>query len=214
MVKQVFFDTETTGLPINRDKPAKREANNWPDLVSISWIVYEGGKKMKQETHIIKPDGWKSSPKAIEVHGITEHIAMRDGLPLREVVMKFLADVADANTVIAHNMEFDKNVIFNACYWRLALNPLPYWLADEFCSLNMAVGEMKIPSKWTGTKGRYAGYKPPTLDELYFDTFKRVAPSNAHNADRDVSVLASIVWERWDILDENGVPVKLILGEN
>ena len=40
MVKIVFFHTETTGLPKNREICPLSQKDNWPDLVSLSYKVY------------------------------------------------------------------------------------------------------------------------------------------------------------------------------
>ena len=39
-MKIFFFDTETTGLPINLNAPVSY-LNNWPRLVQLAWQVYD-----------------------------------------------------------------------------------------------------------------------------------------------------------------------------
>ena len=40
-MKLCIFDTETTGLPKDRNKQAIKEPNNWPHIVSISWVILD-----------------------------------------------------------------------------------------------------------------------------------------------------------------------------
>ena len=59
-MKIVIFDTETTGLPKSLE-PADKSPNNWPHLVSISWVVIENTFPYaisKQRSYIIKPQNW------------------------------------------------------------------------------------------------------------------------------------------------------------
>ena len=109
-------------------------------------------------------------------------------------------DVRDAQLVIAHNMEFDRNVLFHSFRWRLGIDPLSFWpTASEFCSMKEATEELQLPSKGHGKKG----YKPPRLMELYRDQFGG-GFDGAHTADGDVEALVKIVWARWDIQDAEG----------
>ena len=115
------------------------------------------------------------------------------GTPLADVLTLFRTDLEGAY-IIAHNMNFDKNVIFNAFRWRLGVDPLQFWPAKELCSMEKSTAELRIPSKY-GRPGDL--WKWPGLDELYTATFGRPPPADAHNAMRDVDVLQQIVWKRW-----------------
>ena len=200
-MKVIFFDTETTGLPKSWKKDALTAPDNWPDLVSIAWWIFESRELVKKEYHIIRPDGWTISDGSIEKHGITQESALAHGDPLADVLAIFQEDLAGAGHVIAHNMNFDKNVLFNAYQWRLDQDPTHFWhVAAEFCSMKKSTAELRIPSKF-GRPGDL--WKWPGLDELYSATFGRAPPADAHNADRDVDVLQQIVWKRWSLLLSN-----------
>jgi DNA polymerase III epsilon subunit-like protein len=192
----LIFDTETTGLPKSRTASALRGPNNWPDMVSIAWSVSDSdGSSIKKAYSIIKPAGWTIPEDSIKFHGITQEKAEAEGRDLANVMAEFRDDVEKCSHIIAHNMEFDKNVVFNAYAWRLRKDPRKFWKDEaEFCSLQKSKDELKIP-------GRYPKpgdlYKMPTLDELWVATFGEPVPSNAHSADRDVDVLSQIVWSRW-----------------
>lgn len=201
-MKVIFFDTETTGLPKSWKKDALIAPDNWPDLVSIAWWVYESRTLVKKEYHVIRPDGWTISDGSFEKHGISQVVARMNGEPLADVLSLFREDLADVYRVIAHNMNFDKNVLFNAYKWRLIQDPTQFWpTSAEFCSMETSTAELRIPSRF-GRPGDL--WKWPGLDELYTATFGRAAPADAHNADRDVDVLQQIVWKRWSLLNADG----------
>jgi DNA polymerase III epsilon subunit-like protein len=193
-MRTIIFDTETTGLPKVYYKSALDAAGNWPDLVSICWLVYEGREQVKKECHIIRPDGWVVPEEAARIHGITHERAMAEGRPLGEVMEAFRADVSGAR-VVAHNLVFDRNVVFQACRWRLGWSPLTFWPhvggAGEFCSMVAAKDELRLPFKNGGR-----GWKNPSLAELYQAQFGE-AFDGAHTADGDAEALARIVWARW-----------------
>jgi len=189
MTKFVIFDTETTGLPKFSKIDAVLEKNNWPDIVSLSYVVYDisnGKKLIKKIDRIVKPQGWVIPEESVQFHHITQEDAMENGEDLYDVLTNFIDDIQDARLIIAHNLRFDKNVVFNAMKWRLDINPRYMWPDNaEFCSFEQykrEVGHTK---------------KKLNLNAMYEDTFKKPAPLNAHNSMRDVEVLDEIFWERW-----------------
>ncbi len=190
----VIFDTETTGLPKDRNQIAVASAGNWPDIVSICWHVYDNGVLWKKEHHIIKPFGWSIPEESTKIHGITEERALREGKPLKDILDEFKADAKSCDRLVAHNFAFDSNVLMNAYKWRLGEDCGGWWpFKAEFCTMMVAAEELKIP----GPKG----YKWPRLDDLYVATFNEPAPAGAHSADRDVEVLAKIYFKRYSDID-------------
>ena len=192
----IFIDTETTGLPVHRKVNALSGPDNWPDIVSVAWSLYENDRLVKSRYSLIKPDGWGIPQSSINIHGITETIALEQGSSLREVLMELKVDIEKSEAVVAHNLDFDKNVLFNAYRWRLDLNPWLIWPAWDICTMNRAEPELMLPSKYPTTN---RPYKPPTLSELYLATFGR-KPEGIHNSERDVEILCQIYWARWPAL--------------
>jgi DNA polymerase III epsilon subunit-like protein len=198
MVKLIVLDTETTGLPREKKIGALESNRNWPDLVSICWHIYEDKELQRAEYHIIRPEGWRIGASSANIHGIDHATALRDGETLLDVLTLFKNDIANAYVIAAHNLHFDKNVLFHAYKWRLGIDPRVFWPTEaDFCSAEEAKDEMKLVFPEPRTPGVY---RFPRLDELYQDTFRRPAPANAHNAERDVQVLAAILFERWRIV--------------
>ena len=186
MTKVILFDTETTGLPKIRQN-ALMAKDVWPDLVSLSYYVYESNILVKKVDTIIKPEGWYIPEESVVFHKITQEIANEKGAYLQTVLEDFAEDIKGAKIIVAHNLYFDKNFIFNAMYWRRNMNPYQLWPATavEFCTYE----------KYRKELGKEK--KRKDLNSLYKDTFGIEPPLNAHNSLRDVEVLDSIYWKRW-----------------
>ena len=181
-MRLLLFDTETTGLPKSKES-ATRAPNNWPHLVSLAWIVLENDQVVKEEYHVVKPE-WEIPSESSKIHGITQEYAETHGEPLADVIDKFLQEPYDL--LIAHNMEFDFNVICNAILWDL-WKPLPVF-GKRFCTMNTGRNICCIPSQY------YSGYKLPKLTELYeFVTGQKPNPSQLHNSLYDTQLLKEII---------------------
>ncbi len=184
-MKLLIFDTETTGLP--RIKiPASKESNNWPHIVSISWVILDGitNKIEKQRSYIIRPINWTIPEDSIKVHGITQEKANIEGKELSKVLGEFLAENYDV--LVAHNLDFDYNVLYNAICWDLEL-PFSSLYKKMICSMELSRDICKL-------KGNFGSYKSPKLSELYEFVFKK-SPNKEllHNSLYDVLVLTEVI---------------------
>ena len=195
-MRLLIFDTETTGLPKTRE-PAIKGADNWPHLVSIAWVVIENDKILKSEYHIIKPN-WDIPEDCVKIHGINHAKATAEGHHLSDVILKFIEEPHDI--MVAHNMDFDFNVIMNAILWDLKLVACPDF-KKRFCTMEASRGLCRIPF----ANGR--GFKPPKLSELYeFVMKKPAAPTSLHNSLYDTQILASIVLRSTTLRVMMGLP--------
>jgi DNA polymerase III epsilon subunit-like protein len=198
-MKYLFFDTETTGLPKNRDE-ATKGPGNWPHIVSLSWRIYNNDKFERSESFIIKPNNWNIPEDSINIHGITNEKAMNEGSELNYVINKFMEEFQNdaIQYLIAHNIEFDYNVLINAILWDLKL-PYPQF-PKMFCTMKESKNIMRMPYG----NGR-GGIKPPKLSELYEFVFEKKPIANQlHGSAYDTEILADIVM--------NYEPFKKILG--
>jgi DNA polymerase-3 subunit epsilon len=180
----LFFDTETTGIPRNWRAPMS-DLDNWPRVVQIAWVVCDrDGSKVAEEGMLVKPVGFQIPADATRVHGITTDQAMRDGVSLADALARFSADAKSREMAIAHNLEFDENVL-GAEFLRAGLsNPLPGM--RRLCTMRTSTQHCRLP-------GRY-GFKWPTLEELHECLFHE-KPAGSHDALVDARACARCFFE-------------------
>jgi DNA polymerase III epsilon subunit-like protein len=181
----LFFDTETTGLPINWNLPASN-VNNWPRLVQLAYLMYdENGKKIQSGNHIIKPNGFVIPTEASNVHKITTERALREGKPLMSVLQEFNNLIQKADCLVAHNISFDEKVI-GAEFIRNGMTN-SFVGKDKICTMEKSKNYCAIKSSW-------GDYKWPKLSELHYKLFATNF-SEAHNAAVDIDITAKCFWE-------------------
>ena len=194
----IIFDTETTGLPRNKWRGALQGPDNWPDLVSICWLVYDNDWELvRKEYHVVRPEGWTIPAESSAIHGITQAVAAASGEPLAAVLGRFAEDLKTAGRLVAHNMAFDKNVVQGAFKWRLGVEPAGFWPAVEFCTMEASREILLLPWKGVQHPGKPLTYKPPRLSELWAYTFQGTAQPPAHNSEGDALATAAIYMTMW-----------------
>lgn len=200
-MKILFFDTETTGLPVNFYEPYTN-TENWPRLVQLAWITEETDTKEKKEKDlIIRPEGFTIPEEAAKIHNITTEFAERDGVELRAALADFVQDMLAADWLVAHNIEFDKNVICSEIY-RTALKLMSedkLLLEVGFCIpkyfLNKrSICTMKLGTNYTKIKTDGGDYKWPKLIELYRHFFGKDF-EGMHDALDDIRATRDCFWE-------------------
>jgi DNA polymerase III epsilon subunit-like protein len=186
-MKILIFDTETTGLPKSR-KASQEEPNNWPHIVSISWVILDSktNKVQKERSYIIKPMNWEIPEESIRIHGITTEKANQVGESLATVLGEFLAEEYDA--LVAHNMEFDYNVLDNAIRWDLEM-VFTHLKKPKFCT-------MELSRNICNLRTLFGKPKVPKLKELYEFAFgKAPDETQLHNSLYDTMILVKIIQE-------------------
>ena len=206
-MKVLIFDTETTGLPKYRDIPVKKMPGNWPHIVSISWILLEDNVEVSRKSYIIKPRGWEVPVESTQIHGISNEKAVSEGHDLEEVINEFICERYDL--LVAHNLEFDDNVLVNAIYWDLGRKTFRAFPDPKKCSMKLGTDICKIPSQY----GK--GYKPPKLSEFYNYVFKRPPiMANLHSSLYDVEVLVDIIQGCRPLQEKLGLVNPSIINSN
>jgi DNA polymerase-3 subunit epsilon len=205
-MRALFFDTETTGLPKDRKKDATQGSHNWPDPVSIAWIVTDDSKAVRAKYYIIQPKGWKIPEDSIKIHGITQRMAETDGVPLIHALGEFMRDLRQVDVVIAHNIEFDKNVILAAVLYHCKDDVAMKWPRYEFCTCEGAREITKIPLL---RPNLYFKFKSPKLSELYEYTFKCSPPESIlHTSLGDTQILVATFFKLWTLEKVCEVPKR------
>lgn len=199
-MRLLIFDTETTGLP-RLKIPSSKEPNNWPHIVSISWVILDTDTNsiVKQKSYIVKPVTWIIPEDSIRIHGITQEKAMREGEELAKVMGEFLGEGYDV--LVAHNLDFDYNVIHNAIHWDLEL-PFNTIYAKKMCTMELSRDICKM-------RTMYGKYKSPKLSELYEYAFKRSPNKESlHSSMYDVLILTEVIQHCDELRSKMNLPTK------
>jgi len=114
-MKNLFFDTETSGLP-NKYKAHYSETENWPRIVQLSWLIADSeGAVLSEADYIIKVD-FEIPKEASRIHGITNAVAEKKGVLINKVLKAFLTDIDKIDRLICHNVAFDLPVLQSELY--------------------------------------------------------------------------------------------------
>jgi len=180
----LFFDTETTGLPVNW-KATVQNVDNWPRLVQIAWLLYTvDGTKIDEKNFIIKPEGFSIPDDAVRIHGISTERAISEGKEL-DVVLKLIGEqIENVDLLVAHNMSFDEKILGAEFIRKKIKNNL--FNKNRICTMKESVRYCKMP-------GRY-GYKWPKLSELHIKLFGEDF-KEAHDAAVDINATAKCFWK-------------------
>ncbi|NOU48165.1 MAG: DNA polymerase III subunit alpha [Bacteroidales bacterium] len=198
----LVFDTETTGLPIDKKAPLTNFAN-WPRVVQIAWQLYDAvGNLIEAENHLVYPDGYTIPYNATKVHGITTEFAQQHGLPIQEVLSKFNETLLKSKYLVGHNLEFDTSAV--GCeLLRAGMESVMFDIPILDTCTETTATYCQLPG------GRGGKFKLPNLGELYNILFGE-SFSDAHNAAGDVEASARCFFELFRL----GVFTKEQLNQN
>lgn len=182
----LFLDVETNGLPKNYQAPLD-EFENWPRAVQVAWARYtNSGEFLNSTKALVKPDRWTISAELTKIHGLTTEIC-ETGTPIVDILDSLACWVAEADYIVAHNVDFD-TAILGSEFLRAGMdNP---FLGKRFvCTMKESTDYCAIGS------GRDGRYKWPKLSELYATLFPGEQIENEHDALSDTLACARCFWE-------------------
>lgn len=105
----LFYDTETTGLP---DFKARSADPSQPHLVQLALVSCdEAGNSVDEISVIIRPNGWIIEPDMTAIHGISHERAMDEGIAEAFAVDMFIGAQARHAIRVAHNESFDRRIM-------------------------------------------------------------------------------------------------------
>lgn len=192
----IVFDTETTGLPKNWKAPLT-DVDNWPRMVQLAWQCHDvDGKFLYDKNHVIIPDGYTIPDEVVNVHGITTEIAYEKGIPLKEALEDFIADVKKCRAIVGHNIDFDIKIV-GAELLRTEM--------EEILSSFPRICTMIESTEYCAIM-KNGKPKRPTLTELHTKLFG-VAFAEAHNAAADVEATTRCFLE---LIRVGGMPNKAL----
>lgn len=180
----LFFDTETTGLPKNWKAPVS-DFDNWPRMVQLAYLLYDAeGNLMAEGNYIVEPVGFTIPAESSLIHGISTERALKEGLPLKDVLLSFQEMMKHAEYLVAHNIAFDEKIV-GAELLRCGLeNNL--MTKRRFCTMESSTNYCAIKTP--------KGLKWPRLSELHQKLFG-CDFDEAHNAAVDIEATARCFWE-------------------
>jgi DNA polymerase III epsilon subunit-like protein len=166
----LVFDTETTGLPL---KGSVVSPETWPHIVQFSFIFVDT-ETGKHEAHdFILKGRFEIDTEAVNVHGITKQRSDTCGFDFKDVYAIFELYLARAEFLVAHNIQFDLNMLRVECARHGICFPEKD-LPVQYCTMKKNVARCALYSD----KG-YAKF--PKLSELYFHFFQ-AEPKALHNS--------------------------------
>ena len=190
----VFVDVESSGLPIKRPgyhsffDPKELNKYDSSRLIAISWCIcdFKGCQKLLR-TIYIKPEGFTITNS--EIHGITQEKANELGISMKQMFDQLEQDLKDVKVMVAHNLEFDYNVIMSELHRLGNKKQLMNRLAnlEKACTGEQTRDLLKISFSSTYNNQ----YKMPKLNELYMWCFKKNM-ENHHDPEQDVIHLKEI----------------------
>lgn len=106
----LFYDTETTGLPLWKEPSGDPRQ---PHLVQVAALLVdlETRQVVEEFDLVVKPDGWTIPDEVVTIHGITTAYALEHGLPEADVLARFLSLHELADTRVAHVESFDMRMV-------------------------------------------------------------------------------------------------------
>lgn len=201
----LFFDTETTGLPPKNNIKKTKWYNDYPNIVQLSWILYneKNNKIVSTHDYIIKLENNKQIPfSSTKIHGITNKKMNEFGVDIKTVLQLFIQDMDSSKMIVAHNMQFDILMLKAEMLRNYGVNYFDINKKKEYCTMMNSIELCKI--RKVNRYGRIF-HKYPKLVELHIFLFG-TTPKNLHNSFNDVLVCLRCFYkltESIDILEKN-----------
>lgn len=188
----LFYDTETTGLPLFKE-PSEHPAQ--PHIVQLAAALVDLDTRatISSMDVIIRPNGWTIPDDVSAVHGITTAHAEAVGIKEETALDLFMALWGDpSRTRIAHNEQFDARIL------RIALMRFyDQATADSFkagsaeCTAKLATPICAIQPTQKMLAAGFNKHKTPNLGEAYRHFTGREL-ENAHTALADVQACMAV----------------------
>ena len=193
-MKALFYDTETTGLPLFNEPS---EDPRQPHIVQLAALLVDVDtrKVLSSLDFTILHDGWESEPKALEAHGITAEFANAVGVPEWLALHSFLELWTRADVRIGHNESFDARIV------RIGMlrhaeeidGELYNWKGGRAeCTQQLATPILKLPPTENMRRAGRTHYKSANLREAY-KHFYGSELQDAHSAIADARA-CQYVW--------------------
>lgn len=192
----LFYDTETTGLPLwhePSDDPRQ------PHLVQLAAALVDTETRQTVQSMdvIIRPEGWEIPDDVAKIHGITTERAQAIGVP-EDLALNMLLSLWESGATprlrAGHNESFDARIIRIACKRYHDDEIADYWKSGPAeCTARMAAPIVNLPptERMLATGRNHA--KTPNLGECVQHFFGETL-EDAHSAMVDVQACMRVYW--------------------
>lgn len=187
-MKYIVFDTETDARP----NPITNKFTTDQNVIDICWYVVEDGKIIKKYQSEVKDLAERLYEHQPNYN--LEHIR-NNGKKWNVVFNEFLKDLKDLpddGKVLAHNLDFDRNVCIYSSRNTVneeKINEFKKIISEKgICTMRETTNYCKLPF-YSGL-----GYKWPKLTELYSKLYKTEI-EQVHKAKSDVEMLYTCVFK-------------------
>lgn len=177
----LFFDTETTGF-FNDRQPVNHPSQ--PHIVQLAASLTDNVGEEVMSFSVIIDNGVAIPTQASDVHGITTQIADERGIE-PEIAMHLFSHLYRlADTVVAHNIKFDKGVVEAEIFRRHG--EVRRLAKPLFCTMEAATTIVNLPPTERMLAAGFDKPKPPKLEECIRHFFNEDL-DGAHDAMVDVA---------------------------
>ncbi|MBU2685943.1 MAG: 3'-5' exonuclease [Gammaproteobacteria bacterium] len=183
---ELFFDTETSDK--FNFKTQRYTDLNFPWIVQLGMILAENEIPYVELNLIIQPEGRTISEGAAQVHNISVELAERVGVWESEVLSLVKKLIKHADLLIAHNYEFDSNLLASMFHKNGDKETAKHikYDADFYCTMQRTTNLCRLPGSY--------GFKWPKLVELHQFLFNE-GFVGAHDAMYDIKATMKCYYE-------------------
>jgi DNA polymerase III epsilon subunit-like protein len=161
----IIIDIETNGLITYENNNRKN-----PDIIQISWIIVSDTYEMlKRKTTLIKNKQLFEN-KAMSINNIDISLANHIGSEKFDTLRELSSDIYSTNKIVAHNAEFDIEVISHHLNIEGLSNPIKN--SKIVCTMKLAKEKLKMKNFLS-------------LGALYQELFKDKSIAPLHNSSID-----------------------------
>ncbi len=163
----IFYDTETTGLPLFKEPS---EHPDQPHIVQLAAILADLDTREIIETMdlIVAPNGWEIPENIAAIHGITTERATEVGVAEGFALEQFLGHHAKASVRIGHNESFDARIIRIALMRYGTQERADIWKEQPAeCTVRLTTSLCKLPPTENMKAAGRTNFKTPKLSEAY-----------------------------------------------
>jgi DNA polymerase-3 subunit epsilon len=186
----LFYDTETTGLPLFRE-PSEHPGQPHIVQLAAALVNMETRATVASIDVIVRPDGWTIPDQVAAIHGITTERAMDEGVP-EPLALDMLLDLWGGRRLrIAHNEPFDARIVRIAAKRHRADMADPWEAGKAECTAQMATPILKLPPTPKMIAAGFTKFKTANLGEAY-QHFLGKQLEDAHSAMPDVQACMAV----------------------